>query len=178
VFAQFDYRDNPGGPRRGGNYVAQFRYNKDHDARQFSYRDVHLEAQQYFSFFNERRVIALRAMTELTYRNPNQRIPFYLQPVVGGSNTVRGFRPFRFYGDNSMVLNGEYRWEAFSGLDMALFFDAGKVFQRKSQLNFHDLEASTGFGFRFNARNNVFMRIDTGFSHEGFQVWLKFDNVF
>ncbi|MCZ2078101.1 MAG: BamA/TamA family outer membrane protein [Bryobacteraceae bacterium] len=178
VFAQFDYRDNPGGPRRGGNYVAQFRYNKDHDAGNFSYRDVHLEVQQYFPFFNERRVIALRAMTELTYQNPNQRVPFYLQPVVGGSDTVRGFRPFRFYGDNSLVLNGEYRWEAFSGLDMALFFDAGKVFQRKSQLNFHNLEASAGFGFRFNTRNNVFMRIDTGFSHEGFQLWLKFDNVF
>jgi hypothetical protein len=31
---------------------------------------------------------------------------------------------------------------------------------------------------RFNVRNDVFMRIDAGFSHEGYQVWLKFNNVF
>jgi hypothetical protein len=31
---------------------------------------------------------------------------------------------------------------------------------------------------RFNARNAVFLRIDAGFSHEGFQVWFKFGNVF
>jgi hypothetical protein len=33
-------------------------------------------------------------------------------------------------------------------------------------------------GLRFNVLNNVFLRIDTGFSHEGVQVWLKFGDVF
>jgi hypothetical protein len=75
-------------------------------------------------------------------------------------------------------MNAEYRWETFSGLDMAIFCDAGKVFPRRSDLNFRNLEASVGFGFRANIRNSVFMRVDTGFSHEGFQVWIKFSNVF
>jgi hypothetical protein len=26
--------------------------------------------------------------------------------------------------------------------------------------------------------NNVFLRIDTGFSHEGAMVWFKFENIF
>jgi hypothetical protein len=56
--------------------------------------------------------------------------------------------------------------------------DAGKVFRSKRQWNFHDLEASYGVGMRFNARNSTFLRIDAGFSHEGFQVWFKFNNVF
>ena len=77
-----------------------------------------------------------------------------------------------------MVMNAEYRWEIFSGLDGALFADAGKVFPRRGLLNFHDLESSAGFGLRFNARNATFLRIDTGFSQEGFQVWLKFNDVF
>ena len=66
----------------------------------------------------------------------------------------------------------------FAGLDMAVFADAGKVFHSKSQWNVHDLEGAYGIGMRFNARNAVFMRIDAGFSHEGFQVWVKFNNVF
>jgi outer membrane protein assembly factor BamA len=178
IFAQYDYRDVPGGPRSGGNYVARFTYNKDVDLRQFSFRKLDLELQQYIPLFNQRRVIALRAKSELSYRNPGQAVPFYLQPTLGGSNDLRGFRPFRFYDDNMIVLNGEYRYEVFAGMDMAIFADAGKVFRNRSQLNLHDLESALGFGMRFNARNAVFMRIDVGFSHEGFQVWLKFNNVF
>ncbi|MBX5494446.1 MAG: BamA/TamA family outer membrane protein [Bryobacteraceae bacterium] len=175
---QYDYRDNPGGPRRGGNYFANFNYYLDRDLNQFSFRRLNLEAQQYFPFFHERRVIALRARSATTYAGSGQRVPFYLQPVLGGSDDLRGFRPFRFYGDNLLLMNAEYRWETFSGLDAALFFDAGKVYDRRSQLNLHDLETSYGFGLRANVRNNVFLRVDVGFSREGFQVWLKFNNVF
>jgi hemolysin activation/secretion protein len=105
-------------------------------------------------------------------------VPFYLQPILGGSDDLRGFRPYRFSGRNLISLNGEYRWAAFSGLDMALFVDAGKVFDRRSQLNFAHLEKSVGFGFRFNVLNQVFLRTDVGFSREGFQVWFKFNDAF
>lgn len=177
-FAQFDYRDNPGGPRSGGNYLAQYGRYVDQTLGRHSFERLDVELQQYFPFFNKRRVIALRGKTALSSPDAGKTVPFYLQPVLGGSDDLRGFRPFRFYGDNLLVVNGEYRWESFSGLDMALFADAGKVFQRHSQCNFHDLESSVGFGVRFNVHNNVFLRIDVGFSHEGFQVWFKFNNIF
>jgi hypothetical protein len=35
-----------------------------------------------------------------------------------------------------------------------------------------------GFGLRFNVRNSTFLRTDVGFSHEGFQVWVKFSDIF
>ncbi len=178
VFVQYDYRDHPGGPRSGGNYLVRFSYFGDRALKLHTFRRLDAEAQQYISFFNQRRVIALRALATLTYPNAGQVTPFYMQPVLGGSETLRGFRPFRFHDNNLFLMNAEYRWETFSGLDMALFFDAGKVFPRRGQLNFHDLEGSAGFGFRFNVRNSVFLRIDTGFSREGYQVWLKFQNVF
>lgn len=178
VFAAYDSRDNAGGPRSGALYSATFTYNKDVDLHQNTHRRLDLEAQKYFPFFNQRRVIAFRARSELTYANKNQAVPFYLQPRLGGSDDLRGFRPFRFYDDNLMVFNAEYRYEIFAGLDMAVFGDAGKVFHRRADWNDGKLEGAYGIGMRFNARNNVFMRIDTGFSREGFQVWLKFNNVF
>jgi outer membrane protein assembly factor BamA len=178
VFTEYDYRDIPGGPRSGGYYSAALTYNGDRDLKRYTHRRLDTEVQQYIPLFNQRRVIALRGRSELTWKNAGQTLPFYLQPVLGGSNDLRGFRPFRFYGDNLLVFNGEYRYEIFAGLDMAVFADAGKVFMSKSELNFRDLEGSWGVGMRFNARNTVFMRIDAGFSHEGFQVWVKFNNVF
>jgi len=178
VFADYDTRDIPGGARSGTLLHAQYLYNKDVDLERNTHKRLNLEGQQYIPLFNSRRVIALRARSELTWKNPGQEVPFYLQPQLGGSNDLRGFCPFRFYDDNLIVFNAEYRYEIFAGLDMAIFGDAGKVFHSKKDWNVDDLEGSWGVGMRFNARNAVFMRIDAGFSREGFQVWVKFNNVF
>ncbi len=177
-FVQYDWRDNPGGPRRGGLYEGRYTTYSDVKYGRYAFSRVDLEVQQYIPFFNQRRVIALRGKIESTDPHPGNRVPFYLQPSLGGAEDLRGFRPFRFYDNNAALLNGEYRWEVFSGLDMALFVDAGRVFDDWHQINFRQLETDYGFGFRFNVRNDVFMRIDTGFSREGFQVWVKFNNVF
>jgi hypothetical protein len=177
-FVQYDYRDRPGSARTGGLYYAQWGRYADQTLGINSHHRVDIEAQQFIPLFNQRRVIALRGRTTLTDVEDGHQVPFYLQPVLGGSETLRGYRPFRFYGNQALVMTAEYRYEIFAGLDMALFADAGKVASRKQDLDFTNLESSVGFGFRFNVKNNVFMRIDTAFSHEGFQVWFKFNNVF
>jgi len=168
-FAQYDWRDEAG--RKGGNYFATFS-----DYRDFRRLDV--EAQQYIPFLNDRRVFAFRAKSSMLYKPAGTVVPFYMQPMLSGSEDLRGYRPYRFRGDNTMVMTGEYRFEVFSGMDMALFADAGKVTNRRGDLNFRNLESDAGFGFRFNARNKTFLRLDVAFSHEGVQVWVKFNNVF
>ena len=61
---------------------------------------------------------------------------------------------------------------------MALFADGGKVFHRPGELNLSHLEGDGGFGFRFKSRDSVVMRLDFGFSREGFRVWFRFANVY
>jgi outer membrane protein assembly factor BamA len=175
---QYDFRDYAGNPHSGGNYLISYVYYDDRKLNTGNFRKLNANAEQYISFFNKKRVIALRGLTQLSYRNTNQVVPFYLQPTLGGGDDLRGFRPFRFYDNNSLLLSGEYRWEVFHGFDMAVFSDAGKVFHRHAELNFANLERDYGFGLRFSSIENVFMRIDTGFSREGFQVWIKFGNIF
>ena len=65
-----------------------------------------------------------------------------------------------------------------NGPPVTAIADAGKVFHSKKQWNVRDMEGSYGIGMRFNARNAVVMRVDAGFSHEGFMVWVKFNNIF
>jgi outer membrane protein assembly factor BamA len=137
-----------------------------------------VDLQQYIPFLNKTRRIVLRAKGIFTESDEGQRPPFYLRPTIGGSDDLRGYRFFRFNDNNAVIYNAEYRWEIFSGLDGAAFFDAGKVMTRRASLAFSDLETSAGFGLRFNARNATFVRIDVGFSHEGFQVWFKFNDAF
>lgn len=177
-FVQLDYRDTPGDPHSGGNYLAQFSTFNDVRRDHYSFDRLDLEAQQYFGFFNKFRVIALRAKVVATSPHRGDEVPFYLQPTLGGPDDLRGYRAFRFYDNNMAVLNGEYRWQVFSGLDMALFMDGGQVFDRWQEIDYRHLKADAGFGFRFKMNDAVFMRIDTGFSREGFGIWLKFGNVF
>lgn len=178
VFSQFDYRDDPAGAKQGGNYVMQYTWYHDTKLGTSSFRRLDIDLQQYVGFLNKTRVLAFRAKTTLSDTDRNEHIPFYLQPILGGSDDLRGYRPFRFSDRNSMVLNAEYRWEIFSGLDGAIFADAGKVFPRRGMLNFRNLESSVGMGLRFNARNATVVRLDVGFSQEGFQVWFKFNDIF
>jgi hypothetical protein len=76
-------------------------------------------------------------------------------------------------------MNAEYRWEAFAGLDMALFFDAGEVRPDWEQIDLQELKTSYGVGFRFNTFRSVFMRLDIGAGGgEGTQIFFKFGPAF
>jgi Omp85 superfamily domain len=177
-YIQVDYLDKPAVPTGGGLYTFQYTWYRDQVLNLNSFRRLDAEIQQYFGFFNKTHVFAIRGKTTLTDADTGQVLPFYMQPVIGGSEDLRGFKPFRFYDNNSLVLNAEYRWHVINLFDMALFADGGKVFPRRGQLNFSHLQADGGIGFRFNINGRQFIRVDLAQSREGFQIWLKFNDVF
>ena len=178
AFTRLDYRDQPGNPRSGGNYLLEYNYYGDRTNGLYSFRRYGAEFQQYVPFFNRRRTLAFRARASLTDTSPANTVPFFMLETLGGSEDLRGFREFRFRDKNQMVYNLEYRWEAFSGLDMALFGDAGKVFANRSDFNLSNLEGAYGIGLRFNTEQAVFLRIDVAKSHEGVRFFFKFGHVF
>jgi outer membrane protein assembly factor BamA len=178
AFVDIDTRDEPGNPRSGGRYLAKWSSFQDQDSGLHDFMQYDAEVQQYIPFFNQRRVIALRARTTLTQTSDGKEVPFYMLPVMGGSEDLRGYDDFRFRDRNMVVVNAEYRFEAFSGLDVALFADAGQVAATTGDLNFRDMKTAAGFGFRFNTAKKVFYRVDVGFSREGTRIFMKFGNVF
>lgn len=178
AFVDMDYRDEPGNPRAGAQYTARWSSFHDRDFGEYGFNRIDIEIQQYFPFFNQRRVIALRVKTALTETSDGQQVPFYMLPSLGGSQDLRGFSELRFRDNNMVVFNAEYRWEAFSGLDMALFGDAGQVASRISDFDFGAMKTAAGIGFRFNTAKKVFARVDVAFSQEGPRVSLNFNHAF
>ena len=63
---------------------------------------------------------------------------------------------------------------------MVAFFDGGKVFNQWDQWNFHNIQTDVGFGFRFKnpTSSKTVFSFDTGFSHEGFQIWFRVNSAF
>ncbi|MBC8166975.1 MAG: BamA/TamA family outer membrane protein [Bryobacteraceae bacterium] len=161
----------------GGKYEAQFiRYLATGNSPN-SFLRLDINAEQYIPLFNHTRVVALRGASSLTTTRPTEVVPFYLQPTLGGPQTLRGYRFNRFYGNNSTMVSGEYRWHASPLLQVVAFADAGKVFNKWEHWNFHDLESAVGFGFRFRGQRSVAFSVDTGFSHEGFQIWFRMNSA-
>lgn len=177
-FLEFDSRDRAKDPHKGTHFLAKFNIFDDRKYDRYSFRQVEGSIEQYVPFFNQKRVIALRAKSVLCYPDSGQVVPFYMQPTLGGTSDLRGYRRYRFYDNNLFLMNAEYRWEVFTLMDMAFFADAGKVFHRDGDFNLQHLESDLGFGLRFKSRRAVVFRIDTAFSHEGFALWLTFDHVF
>lgn len=178
ITAQYDLRDNPDGPKSGGNYILQWVRYQDQTRGLYSFNRYDVDFQQYLGFFNNLRRLALRARGTFTDSVGSGIVPFYMRPTVGGSDDLRGYRQYRFNDPNSLVLNAEYRWEIFSGLDGALFYDAGKVMRRAGHLALNEMKGAAGFGLRANMRNRTFIRFDVGFSREGFMIWFKFNDAF
>jgi hypothetical protein len=177
-FLDIDTRDKPDDPHKGTHLRLQFDRFDDRRRGGYSFGRIGGSLEHYAPFFNEKRVIALRAATELSYADEGDAVPFYLQPTLGGSSDLRGYARHRFRDDNMFVASAEYRWEVFTLLDAALFADAGKVFHRDRDFSFDKMEIDGGFGFRIKTRDAVVFRVDTAFSREGYGLWFAFSHVF
>jgi hypothetical protein len=179
VFAVYDTRDLPSGTRRGAVYGARFRQYFDRSAFDlFNFRQWEFEMQQFIPYFNETRVIAFRAASTLSWREDDQFVPVFFMPTIGGNDNLRSFARFRYHDLNSVYFNVEHRWYIFRGMDMAVFADAGKVIPRKALVNFSQLEASWGFGFRTRLRDSVVMRTDFAFGRDGARMIWTFSDIF
>ena len=173
-----DTRDHPGNARSGGYYGVVWRRYMDNDLDRYSFHAADVELQRFFPIFDKKRVIAARVQLLTTTAADDQDVPFYFRPTLGGGKSVRSYADFRFRDRNVFLANLEYRWEALSGLDMALFVDAGSVAGRVGDLEFAD-EKAYGIGLRFNTYKTVLLRIDvaTG-GREGMRTFFKFSNIF
>lgn len=178
IFAIVDYR-KPLNARRGGYYRIERSHYDDRTTGAFSFNRTDVELRQFFGFFAGRRVIAVRGLLSTTDTPGGGDVPFYFMPYLGGKDTLRGYRDYRFRAPHSMLLQAEYRWEIWSALEGALFYDAGKVANTRSGLSFKDLESAYGFGFRFNTDEAVVMRIDAAFgSRDGKRLHISLGGFF
>lgn len=98
------------------------------------------------------------------YERPDRPLPPYLQPLLGGADTLRGFRAGAFAGDNLLVASAELRVPfttplSFARTGVAVFADAGTVYPHGVAL--HDVTFERGFGAGlFLAMPVLNMRLD------------------
>jgi outer membrane protein assembly factor BamA len=173
-----DLRDVANNPRSGIGVFIDHTLFDDSDSDRFSYQSTSTEFQGYLPFLHKHRVFALRVRAATTQGREGGDVPFYHLPYIGGGQSVRGFREYRFRDRRQLLANLEYRFEAFIGCDVALFADAGQVGDSWDVFTFEDFVTSNGVGLRFNTYQNVFLRLDLAHGKEGTRFLFKFENAF
>jgi hypothetical protein len=177
--AEINTREPRGNPRQGLRYALAYQHFDGRDGSQSDFDRVEADVQHYISLYKQRRVLAFHGFASVSDESSGGEVPFYFMRTLGGPDDLRGFRRFRFRDRNMLLLQAEYRWEIFTALDGAIFYDAGKVASRAEDLNFSDLETDYGIGFRFGTRNGIFLRIEGAFGSSGGAHYIfRFGHVF
>jgi hypothetical protein len=178
AFAALDSRDGPGYSRRGSllrleasNYAAR-------EGRPFSFRRVDADVRQFIPILRGNWVVVLGALASTTDTDAGDEVPFYLLPDLGGSSALPGYPSWRFRDRHRILVGSELRWAPGQFVDMALFYQAGKVAARRSDLDLDHLKDSFGIGIRFHTAQATVLRADLAKTREGLGLVLAFSQGF
>jgi len=162
-----------------GYYLAaSLTHHQDVVKRDYSYARLTVDAQQYVALkHGMQRGFAFRQYVSLSDSPARQRVPFYRMPTLGGSTSLRGFTGGRFRDRNAVLATAEMRCRIWHRLDMALFTDAGQVFNRFDDIALQEMMVGYGVGFRFRSSQGVIARFEVARSVEGISTYLKFGSV-
>jgi hypothetical protein len=166
AFAGVDWRDPPGYSGSGGLYRVELQNYSQRNGSGLSFRRIDAEVIQLLPILRANWVIALRGLATLTDADQGNAVPYFLMPSLGGGSMLRGYPDWRFRDNNRMLLSGELRWTPARFVDMALFYDAGKVVARRQDFSFDDLKDSYGLGMRFHGAHGTVMRWEFARSNE------------
>lgn len=167
LFAIFDSRPAPGYSKNGGMYRIEAEDYSDRSGSHLGFRSLEAEAVQLLPIAAARSVIALRALTTVTDDRDGDNVPFYLMPSVGGNSSVRGYPSFRFRDRHNLLVSAEYRWALMHSLDVAAFYDAGKVARATGDLSLADVKWAYGIGARVHTTRRTTFRAELARNDEG-----------
>jgi hypothetical protein len=160
-----DSRTSPGYTRRGAYLAATLHDYRDGDEA-FGFQLAEYEGIAHLPILRETWVLSFRGRVQNAFEKDGQEIPFFMLPSVGGGSSLRGFSSWRFRDMNSLLLQAEWRIMVNRYLDLAFFYDAGKVAARTSDLDFDRLKDNYGLGVRFHGPFATPLRVELARSRE------------
>jgi surface antigen Omp85-like protein len=175
AIVDIDYRDTPGNTATGGFYHLSYAIWNDVSLDQFNFHRFDMQLVQFLPLTRDRaHVLSGRIGASTVRSTAGSRVPFYFLAYAGGMDTIRSFREYRFKDENAMWMSAEYKWRPRSALSVAVFADAGHVYDDWKDLALNRLRAGYGAGVGYHAANQTIVRVDVASGGgEGWQVFIK-----
>ena len=197
-FALYDLRNNSRGLTKGAYFygrIGSAQGLKDKTAfSDYGWLDVELDARGYIPLGSDKTSLALRGYASLKDPRGNSQIPFYDLSFLGGRMYGRGFKDFRFRGNNLVLASAELRQTVWTqsedrGLDVFGFGDAGQVRgDNRSQtdpsvlanqgFDSKNWKAAVGGGLQYRYSSRFAGRIEVGHSNERSLIYFSITRGF
>ena len=175
--AGFDWRQSEGYTTGGGLYQATFHDYRSDSNGLYNFQRLDADVIQHVPLLRDTWVLAVRGRL-VTTLNDNNLIPYFMLPALGDGSSLRAFTTDRFRDRHSMLMTAEFRWLPAKAVDMALFYDAGKVTPHRRDLDFTNLKSDVGIGIRFHGTVMTPLRIDLAYGNEGIKLVFSSSAVF
>jgi hypothetical protein len=164
-----DWRPSAGYARRGGWYGATYHNYADRDET-YSFDRFDAEVVQHIPVLRENWVFSLHGLLQTTL-DDDDLVPYFLMPSLGSGSTLRGYSSWRFRDRHSLLMSAEWRWiPNRMGVDLAIFYDTGKVTPRFDDISFKGLKSDVGVGIRFHSPFATPLRIELAKGSEGMRL--------
>lgn len=175
VSTEIDYRDTAGNTAEGGYYRVSFGLWNDVTLDRFDFRRFDAHLVQFVPVVpSKAHVVSGRIGASYVNNDAGHRVPFYFLPYVGGMDTIRSFREFRFEDENAMWVSAEYKWRPAAFLSAGVFADAGEARADWEALDLRGMRTGYGFGVGFHSNGQTVARLDLGTGGgEGWQFFIK-----
>ena len=197
-FAQYDLRNNSHGLTKGAYFygrVGSAQGLKDKSAfSDYGWLEAELDARGYIPLGSDKTSLALRGYADLKSPRGNSQIPFYDLSLLGGRMYGRGFKNFRFRGNNVALGSAELRQTVWTqseerGLDVFAFGDAGQVWgDNRSQtdpsilanqdFDSKNWRAAMGGGVQYRYSSRFAGRVEIGRSNERNLIYVSITRGF
>jgi len=153
-----------------------------------------MDGRGYIPLGSDKTSLAVRGYALLKDPRGESQIPFYDLSYMGGRMYVRGFRDYRFRGDNVALASAELRQTIWTqredrGLDVFAFGDAGQVWGdnrsktdpailANQDFSSSNYRASAGGGFQYRYSKSLAGRVEVGRSHERTLIYFSISRGF
>lgn len=197
-FAQYDRRDNTVGLTKGfylyGRVGSADGLENHNDFSDYGWIETELDGRGYIPLGSDKTSLAIRVFANLKDPRGSSQIPFYDMSYMGGRMYLRGFRDYRFRGDNVALASVELRQTVWTqredrGLDVFAFGDAGQVWGDNRSttdptvLSHQDFSSSNyragmGGGLQYRYNKAFAGRVELGHSHERSLIYFSVSRGF
>jgi outer membrane protein insertion porin family len=166
----YDTRDNIFDPTAGRMFSLTNEIAGKALGGQFDFNKYIFDGRQYFKV-GGKQVLAFRLSAGIA----DGDVPDASKFIVGGIDTLRGYKDDEFKGNKMFTATVEYRYPIANKVEGVFFTDAGNAWDGTYTLN--DLRYSVGTGLRVNTPLGP-IRLDYGYGKEGGRTHFSFGTQF
>lgn len=170
---RFDTRDNLTAPRRG----IFIRFDQSFDfhwmGNKYPFKVNELTAAWYGPLWK-----GATLATRLHWRVTWGDTPWSLMSYIGGSSSMRGYFEGRYRDKGEADVCVELRQHVWRRNGVVAWVGAAKLFPKLSDFNFRQILPNFGFGYRWEFKKNVNVRVDVGFGKHQSGLFFNINEAF